>query len=332
MRGFRIFILGNLFLSVLVMFPDWVRAATARYELPQPQSQLVHLWSQGFGNGTGQEGWGVAFDPSGNVVMTGYFYGTMDFGGDTLTSVVNSDIFLAKYDANGTHLWSQQFGDADYQFGYSVAFDAVGNVVMTGNFAGTVDFGGGPLTSAGVDDIFLAKFDANGTHLWSQGFGDASNFQDGYSVAFDPSGNVVMTGQFGGTVDFGGGTLTSAGQSDIFLAKFGGSVGVEESPSPSLSTRFRLYQNFPNPFHPTTTIRYQIPLSLFTKGGIEGGFPVRVAVYDITGRLVEILVNERQEPGVYQVQWEGKDQASGIYFYRLQSGDFIATKKLILLR
>jgi hypothetical protein len=63
------------------------------------------------------------------------------------------------------HLWSQRFGDWDVQSGLSVAFDNSGNVVITGYFQGTVDFGGGPLISAGGRDIFLAKFDANGTHL-----------------------------------------------------------------------------------------------------------------------------------------------------------------------
>jgi flagellar hook assembly protein FlgD len=59
---------------------------------------------------------------------------------------------------------------------------------------------------------------------------------------------------------------------------------------------------------------------------------VELVIYDITGRLVEIIVDEKKEAGVYQVEWDGKDQPSGIYFYRLQSGDFTTTKKLILLK
>jgi uncharacterized protein (AIM24 family) len=178
-----------------------------------------HLWSQRFGDAEDQVVWSVAFDPSGNVAITGWFEGTVDFGGGPLTNTGGLDIFLAKFDASGTHLWSQRFGDATYQFGWSVAFDPSGNVAITGFFGGTVDFGGGPLTSAGVLDIFLAKFDASGTHLWSQRFGDAED-QLGYCVAFDPSGNVAITGGFWSSVDFGGGPLTSAGFEDIFLAKF----------------------------------------------------------------------------------------------------------------
>jgi len=100
-----------------------------------------------------------------------------------------------------------------------VSVDGIGNIVVTGYFNGTVDFGGGALTSAGGTDIFLANFDASGTHLWSRRFGDAST-QRGYSVAVDGMGKIIVTGFFRGTVDFGGGVLTSAGNSDIFLAKF----------------------------------------------------------------------------------------------------------------
>ena len=87
MRGFRNFILGNLILSVLVMFPDRVQTATGGKEPPQLQVQPPHLWSQRFGDGSNQFGYGVAFDSSGNVVVTGYFQGTVNFGGGTLSSV-----------------------------------------------------------------------------------------------------------------------------------------------------------------------------------------------------------------------------------------------------
>jgi hypothetical protein len=154
------------------------------------------------------------------VVATGWYYGSVDFGGGSLKTAGDSEIFLAKFDTNGNHLWSKGFGgmygDEDKK---SVACDGSGNVIVTGYYFGTVDFGGGPLTSAGVSDIYLAKFDADGNHLWSKRFGDAT-CQGGHSVACDGSGNIVATGLLGGTVDFGGGPLTSSG-SDVFLVKFG---------------------------------------------------------------------------------------------------------------
>ena len=121
-----------------------------------------------------------------------------------------------------SHLWSKRFGSTSFDQGYGVAVDDSGNVVVTGSFNGTVNFGGGGLNSAGSFDIFVAKFSgADGSHLWSKRFG--STYEDeGLGVAVDGSGNVVVTGYFWGTVDFGGGELTSAGSSDdIFVVKLG---------------------------------------------------------------------------------------------------------------
>jgi hypothetical protein len=92
-------------------------------------------------------------------------------------------------------------------------------VILTGRFWDTVNFGGRTLTSAGAEDIFIAKFDAGGNHVWSQRYGD-DNSQYAYSATVDASGNVVLTGYFWGTVDFGGSALTSAGGVEIFLTKF----------------------------------------------------------------------------------------------------------------
>jgi hypothetical protein len=85
---------------------------------------------------------------------------------------------------------------------------------------------------------------------------------------------------------------------------------------------YALYQNYPNPFNSTSVIRYDLPKSSF----------VTLKVYDVLGREVSTLVNERQEPGVHQVNWQAKGFATGVYFYRLQSGGFVQTKKLTLIR
>ena len=101
-------------------------------------------------------------------------------------------------------------------------------------------------------------------------------------------------------------------------------VGVEEGERESRanSQTLTLFQNQPNPFHHATTIQYQIPMKN----------AVRLTIYDLSGRLVETLVDNSQEPGVYQVQWEGRGQASGIYFYRLSFGKELAIRKMTLLR
>jgi hypothetical protein len=124
-----------------------------------------------------------------------------------------------------------------------------------------------------------------------------------------------------------------------------GVVGMEES-NDEYRTRnieFRLFKNQPNPFHSSTLVRYQIPNSYpasniqpaspaLPVGRPSGGNLVSLNVYDITGRLVETLVDEWQEAGAYQVEWDGKGRASGIYFVRFSTNNFTTTKKMILIR
>jgi hypothetical protein len=179
----------------------------------------AHQWSKGLGGTGGDVGYAIGVDGSGNALVTGHFQGTVNFGGGDLTSLGQNDVFVAKYNSAGTHQWSQRLGDALGEIGYDIAVDEWGNALVTGYFQGTVDFGGGGLTSAGGFDIFVAKYNSAGAHRWSQRFG-TTTADVGNSVAVDGSGNVLVTGVFRGTVDFGGAGLTSAGSDDIFLAMY----------------------------------------------------------------------------------------------------------------
>ncbi len=94
---------------------------------------------------------------------------------------------------------------------------------------------------------------------------------------------------------------------------------------------FSLGQNYPNPFNPVTTIRFSVPSPSLAAGRRETS-DVKLVVYDVMGREVSTLVNEKKEPGTYEVKFDAAQLTSGVYFYRLTSGDFIDTKKLILIR
>ncbi|MBK7049172.1 MAG: hypothetical protein IPH48_22235 [bacterium] len=182
----------------------------------------AHLWSRRFG-GTGSQSFpAIAVDDAGQVFLAGMLHGAVDFGGGALVDAGDGDAFVAKFTPNGAHIWSRRFGDANQQYVSAIGVDDSGQVIITGLLSGTADFGGGPLTSAGDKDIFVAKFDANGAHLWSRRMGD-TNLQVPTSIAVDHSGQVAVAGAFIGSVDFGGGALTSAGDYDIFLAKLGSS-------------------------------------------------------------------------------------------------------------
>jgi D-alanyl-D-alanine carboxypeptidase len=89
-----------------------------------------------------------------------------------------------------------------------------------------------------------------------------------------------------------------------------------------LPEAFKLDQNYPNPFNPSTTIKYELPKSS----------QVTLSVYDILGRQVSVLVNEKGDAGLHEVKFDGSNLASGVYFYRLAAGDFVQTKRLMLLK
>ena len=195
--------------------------------LPARAAAPAYLWSQRFGSTSTDIGHSVAADASGNLFVTGYFQGSVDFGGGVLISAgATQDIFLAKYNSTGVHQWSQRFGSSGSDQGLAIAVDGSGNVYLTGRFDGTVNFGGGPLVSAGLTDIFVAAYNSAGAHQWSLRFGGA-NVDLGNDIDVDLSGNVIVTGQFNDAVDFGGGLLTSAGGSDIFVAAYN-SAGVHQ--------------------------------------------------------------------------------------------------------
>ncbi|MFC1481739.1 T9SS type A sorting domain-containing protein, partial [Candidatus Neomarinimicrobiota bacterium] len=104
-------------------------------------------------------------------------------------------------------------------------------------------------------------------------------------------------------------------------------VALELIANEALPEKFELSQNYPNPFNPTTQIRFNVATTA----------PVRLAVYDLTGRLVTTLVHDVKQPGAYRIEWNGRDRlgrslSSGVYFYVLEAGDFRATKKMLLLK
>ncbi|MCA9623629.1 MAG: hypothetical protein KC731_31625, partial [Myxococcales bacterium] len=170
----------------------------------------------------------VAVGPSGELVVAGCFTGPMSLGGSMLPSYGGTDLFLAKFDAQGNHAWSLSFGDATNQCSVngvssavpSVAVDATGSIILGGSFFGVVDFGGGPLVAvSNASDIFLAKLDPAGVHQWSHRFG-TSTLDPGAEVAIAPGGDIVLTGTVYAAIDLGGGVLPHGGSGDMFVARY----------------------------------------------------------------------------------------------------------------
>jgi len=182
----------------------------------------AHQWTTTFGGTSSDYATGVAVDGSGNVHVAGAFQNTVNFGAGNVTSNGSRDVFVTKLNAAGAHQWTTTFGGTGNDYGYGVAVDGSGNVHVAGFFRNTVDFGAGDVTSAGLDDAFVTKLNSSGAHQWTNTFGSTSN-DYGRGVAVDGSGNVYTTGYFEGTVDFGAGDVTSAGDEDAFVTKLNSS-------------------------------------------------------------------------------------------------------------
>ncbi len=193
------------------------------------------VWAHRIGGTANDQGHGITADLSGNVYITGYFKGIVDFdpGPGTANLIGNGieDIFVAKYDSSGNYLWAHSAGGANTDMGQSIAVDYMGNVLVTGNFNGApVDFDPGPatvnLSTNGGADIFIASYGDTGQLNWAKSIGSGST-DDGLGIATDIMGNVFVTGYFQDSADFDPGpgtqTLTATGDKDIYILNLDGS-------------------------------------------------------------------------------------------------------------
>ena len=191
-------------------------------------------WARNMG-GTSQN-WcsSVTTDPSGNVLLAGFFSGTTDFdpgpGVYNLTSKGSDDIFVEKLDANGNLLWACSFGDTAMDRSFSLTVDAYGNVYLTGFFKYKVDFDPGPGTyflqaHNSSTEAFVLKLNSAGNFVWAKQMGSSSSTGAalGYGITLDAGRNVYLCGSFIGIIDFNPGevvySLTGSGGYDGFIEK-----------------------------------------------------------------------------------------------------------------
>lgn len=186
-----------------------------------PSGQL--LWGTSFGSPSSDSLADVAVDAAGNIAITGSTSEAIDFGGGPRPGGrFGGNSFVASFGPDGTHRWSFELGDAGPSGGLSVGFDQAGNLMAGGFFTGVVDFDPGPgerLLGGGITG-YVAKYDSSGALVWvAPGMGNGPIGMD-----VGPSGEVVVTGRFRGSLDFDPGpgvtTLTAASfLDDAFMAK-----------------------------------------------------------------------------------------------------------------
>lgn len=182
------------------------------------------LWAKNYGSTLGDFAYGVTLDPSGRVIVCGEFSASMTVEGTTVTSAGSSDVFVAKYETDGTLIWIKRAGGNGADIAHSVVTDASGNIAIAGEFQNAASFGTNSVSASGLGDAFIAKYDASGNNLWvRKGGGSVSfNIDKAYSITKDGQNNFYITGEFTGAGTFNGLTVTSNDPNypDVFVAKY----------------------------------------------------------------------------------------------------------------
>ena len=177
-----------------------------------------HRWSKIFANPSTISvcSSDVVVDNSGNTYVTGWFSGSVSFGGTVITSSGSEDVHLASFTSAGTHRWSKKLGGKAHDRGAAVAVDNNASVFATGYIGTSPDLGGGVEKTYGVVDIFVAAYTTSGVYRWSRVFGSSLG-DNGEGISADSMGNVYLTGYFLNSVDFGGGKLSTKGTHEMFI-------------------------------------------------------------------------------------------------------------------
>jgi hypothetical protein len=190
------------------------------------------VWSFLAGDVNGQTPTDMAIDSSGNIVIVGYFTGTLKLQNKakgssvTLNSAGEFNYFAAKFDTNGDVLWAKGFGGVGGSgLSLATAVDSNGNIGIAGQLSTTTNFGGKPLTVLGLQDIFVVKLDSTGNHVWSKNFGSQFTLAEATALAFDPTGNLVVGAKANNDITIGSKSFTGSGYYDAIIMMMTATTG-----------------------------------------------------------------------------------------------------------
>ena len=222
------------------------------------------------------------------------------------------DLIIGKTDANGNEIWYHEYDTENWPNQVGITNEGI-SIVQTDN---------GGFLVAGIkgylQDEFLyknplvLKTDASGNKIWLNNYFNDIGGSGLWAVDISDNGSIIVAG----------GTNTHAnGWEDVLLMNINLTTGITNNIT-SLPDEFTLSQNYPNPFNMSTVISYQLKKDV----------AVKLDIYDLLGRKIQTLVDENQPAGLYQVTWTADDIASGMYFYKIQAGDYSDSKKMLLAK
>ncbi|MBN2412788.1 T9SS type A sorting domain-containing protein [candidate division KSB1 bacterium] len=320
------------------------------------------LWTKTYGGAERDAGYSVQITSDNGYIVTGYtslsavhravFLVKTDSDGDTLwtkiygkeflavgasvkqtsdngyiiagTKVINNAVpdynfYLIKTDANGDTLWTRDYGGEYVEWGSSCQQTSDGGYLLAGTRSDSPE---GVYDNREVNDIFLVKTDSNGDTLWTKTLGGPEH------DAVGESSNTMQQTSDNGYIIVGSTKSVESGDIDVWLIKISPEATIVSEKNYFYPSSFALYQNYPNPFNSFTKISYSVK---------ESG-PVKLNIYDISGSIVRLLVNEEKLSGNHIAVWDGRNEqgksvASGIYYYTLTVGETtLNSKRMILLK
>ena len=285
-------------------------------------SSNIYVTGESFGDTTGQDWATIKYNSNGvvqwidryngqlnsldspNKIIVDEFFNVYVAGCGSYNTGDDEDFTTIKYNSSGEEQWVATYNGpyAGRDVVYSMAVDKLGNVYVTGwSWVVQLDY-----------DFATVKYNSSGEEQWValyNGPGDGNDWS--FCIATDVSGNAYVAGWSEGDTTY----------YDFATIKYSSTTDIKHL-SNNLPVNYFLSQNYPNPFNPVTHIRFDLP-----KSGL-----VQLVVYDILGRKVSTLVNEKLTAGTHEVQWDAHNIPSGVFLFQLKAGEFVQTNKMILLK
>ncbi len=251
------------------------------------------VWTGTFGGTSYEEGRAIAKTHDGHYMIAG------------LTVNTNTDVYLLKIQDDATVDWQKSLGQDD-------ANDQANGITATAD-NGFLIAGNHYSVTNGENDMYMIKIDANGDSLWSYTHEDDFTHDEAWIAHQAEDGDIYL---------FGTRAASSSGAyRDYWVLKFDASLDNRIDIVETIPQNFNLSQNRPNPFNPSTEIEFALTRTT----------DWTLTIYNIIGQKVEAFAGH-DAAGSVIINWDASDYTSGIYFYRLDAGEFTTTKKMVLLK
>jgi hypothetical protein len=296
------------------------------YAIVVDGSDNVIVTGESRGNGTSSDYSTVKYSPSGSQQWAQRYNGPANSedrayaivvdGGDSVIvtgesdgSGTSSDYSTVKYSPSGNQQWASRYngnGNSEDR-AYAIVVDGADNIFVTGTSRTS--------NSPGSEDYSTLKYSPAGTQQWAASYNGTGNSEDrAYAIVVDGSDNIYITGTSRNN--------NLLGSEDFLTIKYKDLPKPISIVSAEIPVTNSLQQNYPNPFNPKTSFSFDI-----AKTG-----HVNITIYDALGNSVAVVVDRVLNAGKYSAQFDASGLASGIYFYRIKTGTFSDTKKLILAK